>query len=244
MTDIHAKGLFRNKMSNSVDCFCTVPKFVSERRGLYVAVDVDGTLTHSNVSFAFGRFLYSKGAISFFQAFMSALYYGAHSIGLLSVDRLHRLIFRTLFLGRKKELMEAVVDEFFELYGEQLIREQIREEVLSLRNHGAKIAILSSSPDFLVKGIARTLSIEEWYATEYVVDERGCFSSIGRVVTGSVKAQIVRDVKKRDGCSVMAMTDSMLDGPLLEEAESVVAVFPDRRLKRLAKKRGWRIVQA
>ena len=212
------------------------------KKKLYVAVDVDGTLTRSNVSFAFGRFLYQKGVISCFQAFLPALYYGAHLIGLLSVVMLHRFIFWTLFLGRKKEVVEAAVDEFLATQAHHLIRPSIKEEIVSLQAEGARVALLSSSPDFLVKGLCSILALEEWHATEYVVDTAGCFTSVGRVVTGSVKAEIVRNVKKSQGTKTMAMTDSMLDSPLFEEVDTVVAVCPDRALKRLACKKGWRVV--
>ena len=209
----------------------------------YVAVDVDGTLTHSNVSFSFGRFLYRKGVVSLFQVFMPVLYYGAHLLGCLSVQRLHNLIFRTLFLGRKKSQIEQAVDEFLDLHGEQLIRPCVKHEIAVLQQKGARLALLSSSPDFLVKKVASMLGIEEWVATEYEVDDKGVFSSIGRVVTGEVKADVVTEVKRRYGLAITAMTDSMLDIPLLEVADEVVAVFPDRSLRRYAKKRGWRIVQ-
>ena len=210
----------------------------------YVAVDVDGTLTHSNVSFAFGRFLYRKGVISFAHACMPAFFYLAHSLGCISIERLHRFIFQTLFLGRPKDQIEKCVDVFLDLHGQQLLRPSIREEIAVLRQQGARLALLSSSPDFLVEKVARMLAIQEWVATEYVVDTTGVFASIGRIVTGEVKAQIVREIKRRDGVAIIAMTDSMLDMPLLEEADEVVAVYPDRRLKSVAAQRGWRIVNS
>lgn len=208
----------------------------------YVAVDVDGTLTHSNVSFAFGRFLYRKGVISLFQAFMPALLYGLHRIGLLSIERLHKSIFKILFYRRASTVIEQAVDEFLASSSSFLIRERIKEELALLRKGGAHLALLSSSPDFLVKRVARILAIDEWHATEYVVDESGAFSSIRKVVTGSVKAQIATEVKKEQGALITAMTDSMCDLPLLEVADQVVAVFPDRKLELCARKRGWRIV--
>jgi HAD superfamily phosphoserine phosphatase-like hydrolase len=210
----------------------------------YVAVDVDGTLTHSNVSFAFGRFLYQKGIASFFQVFLPVLYYGIHSLGWLSVEQLHRSIFRVLFSGRKREQIELAVDEFLTLHGNQLIRPSIRKELSLLQQQRCKIALLSSSPDFLVRKVASMLGIEDWAATAYEVDERGFFTGIGRIVTGEVKAQIVKHVKAQEGATVLAMTDSMLDMPLLEAADEVVAVFPDRKLRRCAKERGWRIVNS
>lgn len=210
----------------------------------YIAVDVDGTLTHSNVSFAFGRFLYRKGIVSFFQVFLPALFYAFHVIGWISVERLHRSIFKVLFFGRSKGQTEEAVDEFLAVHGSELIRQSIKNEITSLRKKGDRVALLSSSPDFLVSKVAHLLAIEEWVATEYEVDEKGNFSSIGRIVTGKVKAQIAKAVKSKEGLAITAMTDSMLDVPLLEEADEVVAVFPDRKLRQYAKIRGWRIVNS
>jgi HAD superfamily phosphoserine phosphatase-like hydrolase len=210
----------------------------------YVAVDVDGTLTHSNVSFAFGRFLYRNGVISFFQAVMPALYYWAQVLGCISVECLHRRIFKTLFYGRSGEYIERIADEFLHLSSTHLIRRQIQKELFALRRDGAHLALLSSSPDFLVKKVASLLDIEEWHATEYIVDDRGRFSGVGRVVTGTVKAEIVREVRRRQGSFIIAMSDSILDLPLLEAADEAVAVFPDRRLSRCARHRGWRVVKS
>ncbi len=209
---------------------------------MYIAVDVDGTLTTSNVSFAFGKFLYRQGMISLWQACVPIVCYAAHAVGLLSLEYLHRRIFRTLFYGRNKAQIERAVDTFLDLQGQQLLRRSISDELALFRRQGARLALLSSSPDFLVEKLAKMLAIQEWAATEYIVDGQGLFSSIGQVVTGAVKADIVKVVKHRDGGRIVAMTDSMVDIPLLEAADEVIAVYPDRRLRRTACKRGWRVV--
>lgn len=208
----------------------------------YAAIDVDGTLTHSNVSFAFGRFLYRQGEISLLQALMPAVFYAAHALGFLSTERLHQMIFRRLFRGRQKAQIDRAVDVFFDRHGQQLLRDSIKEETALLQQRGVRCALLSSSPDFLVEKIARMVAIQEWTATTYTVDGRGGFSSVGRVVTGEVKAQIVEDIKRRDGLSILALTDSILDLPLLEAADQVVVVCPDRALQKIARQRGWRVI--
>jgi HAD superfamily phosphoserine phosphatase-like hydrolase len=210
-------------------------------KSLFVAFDVDGTLTCSNTSFAFGRFLYEKGRISSCQALRAALRYAAHRLGFLSVQALHTGIFGILFLGKDKNQIDKDVVRFLDAKWEGLVRKSMLKELSSLE--GQRIALLSSSPDFLIREIARRLGLKEWYATEYVTDSEGRFQRLGRIVTGAVKAQIVQEVKKNDGLAIMALTDSMQDAPLLEEAATVVAVFPERRLARLAKERGWRIVE-
>jgi HAD superfamily phosphoserine phosphatase-like hydrolase len=216
--------------------------FVPPPANLYVAVDVDGTITRSNISFAFGRFLYDNGEISFFRALQLAAYYGAHCLGLLSIDRLHTLVFHALFQGRHAASIQTRVQQFFSQYGEALIRTHIREELFRRQAEGATIALLSSSPDFLVREVARLLSVDRWYGTEYVVDSQGRFAFLGRVVSGAVKAQIAREAKALRHCFVMAMTDSVLDKALLDEAHIVVVVVPDRQLARIAHHNGWRVI--
>ena len=208
---------------------------------LFVALDVDGTLTRANTSFAFGRFLYERGQISLCRALRSSLLYAAHRLGLLSVEALHTGIFGILFLGKKKQETENEVSRFWDEKWDDLVRPSMLVELEAFR--GQRIALLSASPDFLVSQIAQRLGLTEWYATEYVTGSDGRFLRLGRIVTGEVKAQIAREVQKNSGLAIVALTDSMQDAPLLEEATTVVAVFPERKLARLAKERGWRIVK-
>ena len=209
---------------------------------LFAALDVDGTLTTSNVSFAFGRFLYERGRISWIQALIAAFRYGLHRLGFLSVEALHRGIFASLFLGKERKEVEQEAEHFWDQEWGRLVRPSMLEEVRGLR--GARIALLSSSPDFLIAGAARRLGIGEWYATEYLAGPNGRFQGVGRVVSGKEKAKIVQEVKKKGDNAIMAITDSMLDLPLLEEADIAVVVAPKGKLARLAKERGWRIVES
>ena len=208
---------------------------------LFVAVDVDGTLTKANISFAFGRFLYRKGRISWLQALQAAVRYAAHKIGLLSVPSLHKGMFASLFAKKDRREIEQEVVQFWNENWHTLIRSSVLEELDHLRDQ--RIALLSASPDFLVGEAAKRLGIHEWYATEYLTDSEGKFQRIGRVVTGEEKAKIVQEVKKKGDNAIMALTDSMLDLPLLGEAAIVVVVSPEGKLARLAKERGWRIVE-
>jgi HAD superfamily phosphoserine phosphatase-like hydrolase len=208
----------------------------------FVALDVDGTLTMSNVSLAFGRFLYQQGRISWFQAWGAALTYAAHRLGLLSIRTLHRRIFTAVFLGKEQRQIEEDAEHFWDEQWQRLVRPSVLALLSTLQ--GQTIALLSSSPDFLIKGAARRLGLSEWYATEYVAGADGRFLRLGRVVTGGEKAKIIQIVKKKGDSAIMAVTDSMLDLPLLDEADIAVVVSPERKLARLAKERGWRIIES
>jgi len=208
----------------------------------YIAVDVDGTLTHSNVSFSFGKYMYEQGLISFFDASRSTCSYFFHTLGLLSMESLHNSIFCSLFSGKRADQIEKAADLFFEQKGNALFRLSVVEEILLLHKDGARVVLLSSSPDFLVEKVARYIGVEEWCATEYVV-ESGVFSKVGKIITGSEKAKIAAEVRVKEGAPITVFTDSALDLPLAFIADQVVAVSPDRALLRASKEKGWRVIR-
>lgn len=214
--------------------------FLNPNHPLYVAVDVDGTLTRSNLSFLFGNFLYKNGLISLSQAIRAIVLYALHLLGILSVESLHRAIFSSLFLGVKRGIYEEAADRFF-AEPKSFLRKDVVAEVEKLGRNGARLVLLSSSPDFLVQRMARHLNIEEWHGTEYCTGADGCFSNIGQVITGKDKAKLaLRD--KNEGTAILSFGDSMLDVPLFEVSNSVVVVCPKGKLAKMASKKGWRVM--
>lgn len=202
-----------------------------EKKGIYTAVDVDGTLVKSNISYLFGKYLYKKKLLSPFSALWMAGLYFLHRIGLVSVRSLHTNIFASLFRNKSKKFFIDQARECF-LGAEFLFRKSVLEDVLKRQERGEKVVLLSASPDFLVSIIAEIVSLPEWHGTEYLVDEKGNFSSLGRIMTGGEKAELVKDAC-RDSCArVVAMTDSREDMPLLLLADERVLVHPSWFLRR------------
>lgn len=208
---------------------------------IYVATDVDGTLTKENLSYLFGRFLYQNKLISFWASILSAVLYGLHTLGLCSLGCLHRTLFGLLFQGKKRSVIEEAADQFLTLSLPSLFRHEALQELEAWRHKGAVIGLFSSSPEFLIQRVAQTLLVEECFATVYGVDAQGVFSCIDHVMTGEEKAQCVRE-KRKLFTSIVAMSDSTLDLPLLLEADDPIAVFPSRALAKVAKLKGWRIL--
>jgi HAD superfamily phosphoserine phosphatase-like hydrolase len=206
----------------------------------YVAIDVDGTLTRSNLSFLFGNFLYRQKKISLMQALRATLLYLLHRVGILSVERLHRSIFSFLFKGKMKSVYEEAADQFF-ADAEWAFRHNVIAEILQLRSQGARLVLLSSSPDFLVCRMARRLKITEWYGTQYCCSQEGVFSCIGHIMTGKEKAKIVQHDTAGE-VRIITFSDSLLDTPLFEISDSVVIVAPSKKLASSARKRGWRVI--
>ncbi|HME91244.1 MAG TPA: haloacid dehalogenase-like hydrolase, partial [Myxococcaceae bacterium] len=81
----------------------------------------------------------------------------------------------------------------------------------------------------------------------FEVDQRGLHTgrSIGALCFGAGKLQYASDFARGQGARLedsVFYTDSYADRPLLEAVGRPVAVNPDRRLRRLATRRNWELL--
>ena len=110
---------------------------------------------------------------------------------------------------------------------------------------GDVLAIVTGSTPYAALPLARELGIPHVAATRLEVDD-GCFT--GRVTKpmgyGHGKVVLAEGLAAAHDFSLAESTfysDSITDLPLLERVKTPVVVNPDRRLRRVAKRRGWRI---
>jgi phosphoserine phosphatase len=71
-------------------------------------------------------------------------------------------------------------------------------------------------------------------------------SASGRRLDGRTKAEAVAELATVDGIDLAestAYSDSASDVPFLEAVGHPVAVNPDRRLRAIARERGWRVLR-
>jgi HAD superfamily hydrolase (TIGR01490 family) len=205
--------------------------------------DLDHTLVTCNSSFAFGKFLFQRGIYSQLDMATLLAAYGAHVVGLLSIKRLHKIIFNIFFRGKSKKLFCDHVELFLDDSLDKIINAEVYNKLLEAKHAGGCVAIFSSGPDFLVEAIARRFDIQHVLATTYSISDAGIFSAVTDIILGAQKATALRQMlDKFSLASSIAYSDSSLDIPLLVAASHAVAVSPDRRLKKLALQRGWSII--
>jgi phosphoserine phosphatase len=103
----------------------------------------------------------------------------------------------------------------------------------------------ADSTPYAALPLARELGIPHVVATHLEVED-GCFT--GRVMTpmgyGQGKVVLAERLAAEQGFSLDDATfysDSFTDLPLLERVRTPVVVNPDRRLRRIAERRRWRV---
>jgi phosphoserine phosphatase len=168
-----------------------------------------------------------------------------HSLGLLSIVKLHESAFKRLFQGRSLPLIKQWTEEFLSAYFEILLYPPAIEKLKLAQRAGHMTAILSSGPDFLVEPIAKRLNATFWAATQYAVDKDQKFCHIERLMLGGDKASILNGLGDSYGVpkeGIHAYSDSHLDLPFLMAAGTAYGVNPNRKLRLICRKNGWPII--
>lgn len=124
------------------------------------------------------------------------------------------------------------------------IRPAVRQLVLAHAARGDLCAVVSAAPHELVGDIARLADLDLGIGTEVeVVDGRLTGRLAGPLCQGAAKvARIRQELPHHPLERATGYTDGIADLPLLEACGIRVAVHPDRPLRRVATREGWRIV--
>lgn len=164
--------------------------------------------------------------------------------------------------GRMAKMREATLavtkgwdrDEVSEIVRETLletVEPLIYAEALDLmddhREQGDAVYLVSASPEEVVEPLAELIGADGAIASRADVDEQGRYAgTMAFYNAGSAKVDAVAEIAEREGFSLAdctAYTDSATDLPLLEAVGHPVAVNPDRELRRIAKDRGYQVLE-
>lgn len=162
-----------------------------------------------------------------------------------SLDWLHRKVFNRFFDKFSKPLLLKYVNEFLDLHLDQLYYPPAFKAFFDAQAKGDLVAILSSSPDFIVESIARRLQIQFWIGTSYLVDKQDCLCEIACIVDGKYKAEYLEKLIARYNISkesISAYSDSILDLPMFEAAGTKIGVNPSKTLYSHCIKHNWKII--
>jgi HAD superfamily hydrolase (TIGR01490 family) len=150
--------------------------------------------------------------------------------------------------GIERSVLEELGREVFRDRTKGALRDALLERVARIKGEGGAIVLATSSLDFIVRPLAEHVGADALLATELEYESgRTTGRLVGRALFGKAKldaaAAYVGSRGARLGdCSFYS--DSIHDLPLLLEAGKPVAVAPDARLKRVARSRGWEIIEA
>lgn len=209
------------------------------------AFDLDHTLTTGNSSFNFCRFLYKQKVLSLSAVITSAICYLRYLFFGMSLSELHHKIFTKVLSGLSLLLLEEQVEKFLKEYLSSALYMPAVYRLKLAQHLGHYTIILSNSPSFLVKSIAEFLGVDEWIATDYLVDQDCRLSKVARVLQGSDKALHLNFLSKKLGIcreAITAYSDSFQDLEFLQASGNPIAVNPDKKLRAFSIAQNWSII--
>ena len=209
--------------------------------------DLDKTIISRSSSLALSRPLYRAGMVSRTQLLRGAYAQLVYLLVGADEDKMERLKEGMLSLTKgwdRSEVERLVQDVILDVIDPYVYQEAL--DLVELhRSEGRRIYIVSSSPEEIVRPLARHFGVSGVIATQAEVGEDGRYTGeLAFYAYGEEKADALRSLASRVGLDLThsyAYTDSITDLPMLEAVGHPVAVNPDRELRKIAEEREWQI---
>jgi len=208
--------------------------------------DLDKTLISRNSATLWIRAELAAGRVSRWQALHALTYVVRYSLGFVAIeDTLRRSI--TAVAGQSEADMRVRAEQFYAREVRPLFRPGARPVVEQHRAAGDRLVLLTSSSNYMSELTSADLGLDDFLCNRFEVDADGRYT--GRAVEplcyGAGKVALATRYAAdhaADLAGATFYTDSFADLPMLEAVGRPVAVHPDPKLRRVAQRRGWPVV--
>jgi HAD superfamily hydrolase (TIGR01490 family) len=207
--------------------------------------DMDRTLLRVDSARLYTQFRRDRGEASLIDALRVGLWATQYTLGVIDAPKVARKALES-FKGRAESWLLESCAEWFPKYVLPEVQEAGRRAVRQHREAGDFVAIVTGATRYVAEPVAAELGIPHVICSELELDHEGCFT--GRVIEplcyGLGKVERSMRVAEREGFRIEEAafySDSITDLPLLQVVKAPVVINPDRRLRRIALKRGWPI---
>jgi len=213
--------------------------------------DLDGTLIAKDSDHAFGEFLVDLGWADG-EAFKreNDFFYQQYLAGTLDIGAYVDFATRP-WRDRSDDEQRTIVARFMREVMQAAIGDAARALVRVHLDAGDRVAIATSTNEFVTRPIADAFGVSTLIATQLERDARGRVN--GRIRgTPALRDGKVRRVEQwleseglrlADFETSVFYSDSLNDLPLLERVSEPVATNPSAALETIARQRGWRILR-
>ncbi len=208
--------------------------------------DLDNTLLGGDSDNLWGQFACQRGLVDRRDfALRNEQFYADYKAGILDINAYLRFALSSI-AGRTLDEVAVLHDEFMAKKIRPILLPRAEQLLADHRARGHDLLIITATPDFVTRPIARLLGVPEIIASEAeVIDDRytgapqGVPSYHGGKVTRLRGWLAGRDTELS---GAYFYSDSHNDLPLLELVDNPVAVDPDDILRARAEAEGWPVI--
>jgi HAD superfamily hydrolase (TIGR01490 family) len=210
--------------------------------------DFDGTLVASNVVRRYAFF--ARHHPSKLKAVLKCSKLAASVPLLVGLDFYSRRLFNEYFYreyrGMRREWLLGLGDRLFREEIQPSIYAGSKDLVEADRSQGFRPVLVTGELDFALVGVSRYFGFDAVISNALVYEKGAATGEVAApLIAGDQKVKAIQRFCRQRGvepAQCKAYSDSFSDAPMLESVGHPVAVNPDRRLRRVAQRRGWPIV--
>jgi HAD superfamily hydrolase (TIGR01490 family) len=204
--------------------------------------DMDNTLLRGDTGMSWTRFLYRRGDLPASMVAKVVYWSALYKLAVLDMEAVVTRLVADLE-GDSEAEMIAKCDVW---YREDVARLVAPAALVAIEHHraaGHTIVLATGSTVYAARPVAAGVAIDHVLATELEVDAAGSFTGKPRALCfGRHKVTLAEAWATREGIDLARSyfySDSYNDLPMLERVGTAIAVNPDARLLRHARKKGW-----
>ena len=205
--------------------------------------DLDRTLISVNSALLYARWERDAGRIGRRQMAMAVLWGALYHLDLIDIDRAIRAAL-THYVGVSEAELAANTRDWFHA---TVVGHLAPGGAATLARHralGHPCVLLTNSSSYAAELATAEFGLDAWLANRFTLDSDGCLDGGFELplCVGAGKATRAERWAADNGVDLAKSwfyTDARSDLPMLERVGHPVAVNPDPRLRRIAKKRGW-----
>ena len=208
--------------------------------------DLDKTLISRNSATLWIRAELAAGRVTRWQALHALTYVVRYSLGFVAIDATIRRSI-TAITGQSEAELRERARLFYAREVRPLFRPGARPVIAQHRAAGDRLVLLTSSSNYMSELTCAELGLDDYLCNRFEVDAAGRYTgrAIEPLCYGAGKVTLAARYAAAHGAMLadaVFYTDSIADLPMLEAVGRPVAVHPDPKLRRLAQRRGWPVV--
>lgn len=205
---------------------------------------MDRTLITKDTASLYMRYQRDRGRVRKRDMLRVGWWMMQYTFGVINAERVAEQAMQG-FRGKREDWLSESMSDMYQQYVRPWIAERGREAVQQHQAAGDWVAIVTGATPYAARPLADELGIEHVICTQIeVADGRFTGNVVKPMCYGPGKIVLTEREAELQQISLddaVFYSDSITDLPLLERVRTPVVVNPDARLRRVARRRGWRI---
>ena len=213
----------------------------NDKQGVTVAFfDMDNMILTCNSAGRYVRFRFRRGELALSDVLRTAQALLQYKVALINHEAAMQRALRTV-AGHSEQSMVNLCLEWFEKDIRRFVSPMAQQVIEDHRALGHKVVLLTAATRYIGEPVSQHLHMDGCIATQLEVVE-GLFTGhpVSPMCYGEGKIHWAREWAHANACNLenaYFYTDSFTDLPMLKHIAHPVAVNPDPRLKRYARRR-------